>query len=302
MSVSRVIAVTLNLNGAKDTIECVAALRRSTYRSLDIVVVDNGSTDDSVATLRAQCPDVTLIVTGRNLGYGAGYNVGLEHAYAAGADYFLVLNSDTIIDPHAVEALVEVAERREKVGFVSGKVYHYSRPDTFQTVGRYSDPRYVIGSLVGLGEVDHGQYDQERQYDFVDDVFRLVSRPAYEATGGYDPTYFLYYEETDWCARVRRAGFTIWYTPHARIWHKGRTGGSDLEMAPLRHYYMARNHILFMRRNATPEQFRRFWLRFAGDQTFLIARLVRHGKFSRAWARLRGIGAGLVWLASQGRG
>lgn len=292
----KVSIITLNWNGKDDTLECVASLKKLNHPNYDIVVVDNGSTDGSVSTLRARYPDVTVIENGRNLGYALGFNTGLNFACEHGADYFLILNNDTIIDPDALAELVKAAQQDDRIGFVTGKVYSFASPDTFQTTGRHSDPETLVGGLVGLGEVDRGQYDCTREYDFVDDVFLLVRREVYETVGGYDPNFFLYYEETDWCARVRKAGFKIMYTPYAKIWHKGRTGGPSTAMSPIRHYYMCRNEILFMKRNGSPVQFRQFLLRSLRQQPLIAARLVRHGKFPHALARLRGIGSGLSWL------
>ena len=293
----KVFAITLNWNGKDDTIECLASLKTLNYPNYGIVVVDNGSTDGSVSALRAQYPDITIIENGRNLGYAEGFNVGLRYAYENGADYFLIMNNDTVIDPHALTELVKVAETRPDIGFVSGKVYWYNEPNRLQTAGKLSSPDTLVGGHVASGEVDVGQVDEIREYDFVDDVFLLVRRAVYEEVGGYDPNFFLYYEETDWCARVRKAGFKIVYTPHAKIWHKGLIGEGNFTHSPMRYYYLWRNKIVFMRRNASPTQFRRFLVWSLWQEPLVkAARSARHGEFQHAFAFLRAIGSGLLWL------
>ena len=290
-----VVVLTLNWNGLQDTIECLESIRRLTYPNYRVVVVDNGSTDGSADAFRQRFPEVTVIQNASNLGYAKGFNTGLDYAFAHGADYVLVLNNDTIVDPEAVTALVRVAEQDPGIGFVSGKVYSFAQPETLQTAGRESDPVMLVGRHVGGSEVDVGQCDVERDYDFVDDVFLLASCQVYQSVGGYNPNFFLYYEETDWCARVRRAGYRIAYTPNARIWHKGMVGNSGLQLSPSRVYFLQRNQIIFMRRNASPAQWSAFLRRTVLEWCLYVARCARHGEFRKLAARSRGLAEGLLW-------
>jgi GT2 family glycosyltransferase len=153
----------------------------------------------------------------------------------------------------------------------------------------------LAGNHVGGGEVDRGQYDTVTDYDFVDDVYLLVRRAVYERVGGYDPNFFLYFEETDWCARVRRAGFRIVYAPRARIWHKGNIGGGSTTLSPERHYFLTRNQVIFVARNASPAHLRRYLLWSLRTQAVDAARYVKHGFFKHPIARLRGLGSGMWW-------
>jgi hypothetical protein len=198
---------------------------------------------------------------------------------------------------------VKAAQASDKIGFVTGKVYWYANPNVLQTVGRYSDPDKLAGGHVGSGEVDNGQYHKEQEYDFVDDIFLLVSRQAYKAVGGYDSHFFLYFEETDWCARVRKAGYSVIFTPKARIWHKGNVGGPSINLSPLRHYFLTRNEIIFLKRNAPTPKFPRIALLYLWRHTDTVLRLIKHGNLKHALAHLRGISAGLwcIWRDSFNR-
>jgi GT2 family glycosyltransferase len=296
----KVFAITLNWNGKDDTIECVASLQGLNYPNYEIVVVDNGSTDGSVPVLRAQYPDITIIENGKNLGYAEGFNAGMRYALQQGADYFLIVNNDTVIDPDALGELVGVAEEDPRVGFVSGKVYFYDEPNRLQTAGRLSHPVFIAGALLGYEELDQGQYDEVRECDFIDDVFLLVRRAVFEQVGGYDPTFFLMYEETDWCARVRRSRFKIMYTPDAKIWHKGNQGDTTGRSAT-HQFYLARNQVPFVRRNASPQHFHRFLraLLFSHAPR-QIWRFLKRGHFRLLIAYLRGIVSGMSWLWTQG--
>jgi GT2 family glycosyltransferase len=292
----KVFIITLNWNGKNDTIECIESLKKLHYPNYDIIVVDNGSTDGSGEALRAKYPDVVIIENGKNLGYAVGFNIGLKIAFENGADYFLILNNDTAIDPDALAELVKVAEQNDRIGFVSGKVYYHEEPQRLQTAGKNSDPIFIVGSMVGYKEVDNGQYDEVREYDFVDDVFLLVRRRVFEEVGGYDPLFFLMYEETDWCARVRRAGFKIMYTPDAKIWHKGNRDPSS-GISRIHQFYLARNEILFIRRNGDTQQFHRYFLNLLLYQApHKVWYFLKTGKLHLLLPYLRGIGSGIVWL------
>ncbi len=296
MNYPKVFAITLNWNGKEDTIECIESLKELNYPNYEMVVVDNDSADGSVSLFNRKFPGITVIENKKNLGYAKGFNTGIKYAFENNADYFLILNNDTIIDKSALKELVKISESDNEIGFVSGKVYSYDEPDRIHTAGKKDHPISLVGLDVGRGERDRGQYDEIKEYNYIDDVFLLVRREVYQKVGGYDHNFFLYCEETDWCARVRRAGFKIIYTPKAKIWHKEHlsTGGN---YNPIIAYYNTRNKILFVRRNASLGRFfiYMFILAFAYSP-MRIARHIKHGRFSIVVAYIRGIISGLLWL------
>src|ERR1700757_1370728 len=114
----KVCSIVLNWNGWRDTSICVLSLLQQNYANHWVIVVDNGSTDDSVTRLRQEFPEITLIENKTNLGFAAGCNVGIREALAAGADFVWLLNSDAIADPNALHSLVETASRDPRIGAV----------------------------------------------------------------------------------------------------------------------------------------------------------------------------------------
>lgn len=244
----RVHIIILNWNGWKDTIECVESCLNLTYDNYVVVIVDNASSDGSEAILREHFPGVQLIQTRENLGYAGGNNVGIRYALAHGAEYVWLLNNDTKVDTAALDEMLRVVKDEPTVGMVGPKILLYSRPDYLNCVG--STINLITGqpSLIGLGEKDDGRFDDIREMDTLSGCSLLVRRELIDAVGFLDDRFFLFYEETDWILRAKRAGYRMLYAPKARIWHKvsASVGGHQ---SPLMLYYMIRNNPLLMRKN-----------------------------------------------------
>src|ERR1041385_7762298 len=119
MSVPSVAVILVNWNGKSDTLECLRSLEQDTYRLKRVIVVDNGSTDDSVEAIRRAHPLTNVIETGTNLGFTGGNNVGIRYALSSGSDYVFLLNNDTTVAPDAVQALVDAAEAESSYHILS---------------------------------------------------------------------------------------------------------------------------------------------------------------------------------------
>lgn len=266
----KVAIVVLNWNGRDDTLACLASLSRLDYPDYEVVVVDNASGDDSVAAIRAAYPQVTLIETGDNLGYVGGNNFGLEQAKRMGADYALLLNNDTEVAPDFLSWLVEVAEADPMIGMVGPTIYYFDRPDVIWAAGGSIDWDWGDSRLIGMDEVDQGQLGMlPRPVDFVSGCAILIKMPLVDRMGFLDPRFFAYYEETEWCVRVARAGFKILHVPQAKIWHK--ISPVAREASPQVHYYMTRNRLLFLK------------LSGAGMASWLNTLLFDYGRTLLSW-------------------
>jgi GT2 family glycosyltransferase len=296
----KVTVTTLSWNRKMHTLEWLQSLGALEYANFEVLIVDNGSTDGSVDAIRAKHPEVALVENGENLGYARGFNVGMKHAFEGGADYVLIMNNDAIIDPPALQALVDTAEADPSVAFVSGKVYHYWRPEEIQTAGTLPHRWRVAGAQIGFGEIDHGQYDEVTERELTDDVFLLVRRAAWERVGGYDNDFAYYgHENVDWCMRVREAGFKIMYTPHAKIWHKGRTGGG---WTPFYLYHQTRNDYVLVAKHVTrPKAFVSAAMLALWYQPMWFFIRVRPTKLGQMKSFLRGQFEGLRWLIGNPR-
>ena len=246
MTQPSVCVLILNRDRRDDTLACLASLRQSPYPNLEVVLLDNASSDGTAAAVRAAYPDVTVIETGGNLGYAAGNNVGLKWARQQGADYVLLLNEDTVVDPAFLGHLVEAAQSRPEVAFLGPLVYHHDEPDIIQSAGGLIAPDWRTYHR-GQNERDRGQYAAPIEAEWVTGCSIFMRMSVVDRIGMLDPAFFIYSEEVDWCVRARRAGFAGLVVPAARIWHKGvRRGYSP---SPRVTYLSARNHLRLLRKH-----------------------------------------------------
>lgn len=241
-----VVAIVLNWNRPADSLACLESLQTGGAANCEAVVVDNGSTDGSVALIRQRRPDVTVIENGRNLGYAGGNNVGLRYALERGARYALLLNDDALVGPGMLRILMGAAEGDDTIGIVGPTICYADAPDTIWTAGGEIDWRRGRTRMIGLDERDVGQFGTApREVDFVSGCVMLLRREVVERAGWLDERFFTYYEEVEWCVRARRAGFRILHVPQARAWHRISPGAQA--DSPIVHYYMTRNRLLFLR-------------------------------------------------------
>jgi hypothetical protein len=232
-----VYVVVLNWNGWQDSVECICSLHRMEYGNWKAVVVDNGSSDDSVERLREACPDLVIIETGKNLGFAAGNNVGIRCALKNGADFVFVLNNDTTVEPDAVSQFVAFAEGHPEAALIGPRINRRA-PQREWAISRRLDLLTVICTLSALRRI-------VTRTPVIRDLFYCTgSQPsiaqvlpgsalffrasALEKTGLFDEATFLDFEELIMAEKVRRAGFSAYFLPQAAIWHKGSASATKL--------------------------------------------------------------------------
>jgi GT2 family glycosyltransferase len=240
-----ILIIILCYNGVELTLACLTSLRQLAYEQFDILVVDNASQDQTVVAVRSHFPEATIIETGTNLGFAAGNNVGLRYALDHGYDYSLLLNNDTEVAPDFLQALIAIAETDPTIGVLGPMICYYERPDIIWSAGGLIDQRRGRSTMRGIGERNLGQYALAADVDFVTGCALLCRRSVLEQAGLLDERFFMYYEETEWCARARAAGFRIVHVPSAQVLHKIPLDARADQ--PYVAYYMTRNRLLFLR-------------------------------------------------------
>ncbi|NOZ28728.1 MAG: glycosyltransferase family 2 protein [Chloroflexi bacterium] len=238
-----VCVVILNWNNAAYTLRCLRSVTEAQYPDLTIIVVDNGSTDSSVAAIRERYPQVHLLALERNLGYAGGNNAGIQHALGLSPRYIFLLNNDVTIAPDALRHLVTAAEQHPEAAFLGPKIYHLDHPDRIQSAGATLDLLWRSHQR-GLDEPDEGQFDKLEEVDYVIGAAVLIRAAALSQVGLLDDRFFLYREDVDWCLRARRLGYKILYVPQARVWHRSHHVRAD--ELPRTTYYMTRNSLMLI--------------------------------------------------------
>ena len=221
----RVVAIVLNHNRPEDTIGCVRSLLALEGRC-EVAVVDNGSTDDSVAAVRAAHPDVSVVETGRNLGFGGGMNVGIAWALERKPNYVWLLNNDILVEPSALVALLETAGGHQRTGVVGSVIVDMDDPTHVQTWG---------GGRVDLWSGGISRYGRagEGPLGFIVGVSMFIRREVFGDVPGFWPCYRFYFEDIDFGCEARRHGWSLAVAPDSVIRHRiGGTIGANLVTRP----------------------------------------------------------------------
>jgi GT2 family glycosyltransferase len=242
--------IILNFNQLKVTCEFIDSTRSLTYPNYEIIMVDNASKEDPTEHIQKYYSEVKLIRNKKNLGFTGGNNVGIR---AGKGDYFLIINNDTEVTPDLLERMLEPFSDPE-VGVVSPKIRYHAHPRIIQYAG-FTEVNPFTGRNKPIGGKmeDNGQFDNPGYTAYAHGAAMMVKKEVIAKVGLLPDIFFIYYEELDWSAHIRRAGFKIFYQPTALIYHKESiTMGKESAMKA---YFHNRNRILFMRRNTTAVQF-----------------------------------------------
>ena len=294
MEYPKICVLILSFNGKHMLTESISSYLQNDYPNFEVAIMDNGSTDGTFDFIKSNFPSVKIYRNEENLGYSGGFNFGLDLIFNQDYDYALISNNDVKAHNRVISELVKVSQLNKKIGFVTGKVYYYDKPNILQTVGKKEDPLRWNGGHIGNKEEDIGQYDNICERYFADDIFMLINKTVYKETGGYNTTFFLQSEEYDWQARAKKLGFIIMYTPYAKIWHKeSMTIGRD---SALKAYYDARNPMLVILIHKSPEFFRKyFWLHLREDIFLGSLAYLKRLKPTNAIAQWAGFVSGIMW-------
>jgi len=296
MDQPKVIVLILSYNGKGLLDEAIESYLNNAYENFEVVVIDNGSTDGSEAYVKERWPEVFVLRTQKNLGYSGGFNFGLDYAFnQMQSDYVLITNNDVKVDKRVISELVKVAETDTKIGFVTGKVYYYNHPTILQTTGyELKDEKYWLFGHRGAQQKDMGQFNTIEELQFADDIFMLVRGDLYYRTRGYDVNFEFQSEQFDWQIRSKKENFKLFYTPHAKIWHKDSiTIGKS---SPFKVFYNTRNSYIVRLKHRDKEfirSFSRWYLRKQVLKPFI--KNFFNFRFHMALMVLRGYLSALSW-------
>lgn len=243
--------ITINYNGLDDTCALIDTIPFNDEYSLEVIVVDNASTNDEATIIEQRYPQVIVIRSQINLGFAGGNNLGIK---AAHGKYLFFINNDTLLfrkeknGKRLLQPLIDRLNSSDNIGLVCPKIRFAWDDAPIQFAGYTPlSPITMRNKAIGYGEKDEGQYDTAHSTPYAHGAAMMVKREAIERAGLMPECYFLYYEELDWSMMLRRVGYDLWYEPSVTIFHKeSRSTG---QASPLKTYYLMRNRLLFTRRN-----------------------------------------------------
>ncbi len=255
----KIAIVSVNFNGERDTLELLEGLKKFQISNFkfQIIVVDNGSSDNFVETASKKYPEIDILQNGINKGFSGGYNRGIEHGLLWGADYVLIINNDALTpDKNLLSRLLETFSKDQSIGIVSPKIYfapgyefhkdRYKPEEKGKVVwfaGGKFDWNNVMSIHRGIDEVDNGEYGGEMEMNFATGCCFLVKREVLEKVGMFDDNYFAYFEDSEFSRRVLDAGFKIYYNGDTSIYHK--VSQTTEIGSSLTDYYLTRNRLMF---------------------------------------------------------
>jgi GT2 family glycosyltransferase len=278
--------ITINYNNAKVTADLLISIQSLDRQGLEVIVVDNGSKQNPETFLTTWFPWIKFIRSERNLGFAGGNNLGIKHA---SGDYLFFINNDTEFKANIIPRLVSLLEVNPHIGILCPVIRYFDSPSAVQYAG-YTQINQVTGRNHCITTVQPVSGYGLVTTSYAHGAAMMIPKLVIQHVGLMPENYFLYYEELDWCESIKKAGYTIAVDPLSLFYHKeSRTVGAISE---LKSYFMSRNRILFMRRNAILSARFLFWFYFilVATPVQVIKYLIRH-----QWKNVKAHFAGIKW-------
>ncbi len=241
--------IILNLNLRDDTLYTINSLAEAGVSPKQVILVDNGSTDGSVDAIRNRFGnDLHIIENQQNMGFAEGNNQGARLALELGAEWMLLLNNDTCVAPDFLERIEQAIRDHPDYKILSPAIYYFANPQIIWHMGAKRIPGSLLGENLYQGRTLPDNLPDLLPVDFISGCAMFLHRDIYRQIGLFDPGFFAYWEEVDFCYRARRKGFQIAVIPRAKIWHKvSLTANRDY---PRKRYLYTRNMVFYTRKNA----------------------------------------------------
>lgn len=242
----RTFVIVLTHNQWDLTRDCLESIRHGDTGQMQVVVVDNASTDQSAAQVREAFPSVLVVETGENLGYARGNNLGMQLALEQNAEYVMILNNDVTVARDALSLLIQAADNNPDAALAGPLVMHANEPDVIQSAGGVL-PDDWHSYHRGANETNRGQFHAIEPADWLTGCAVLARTSALRKFGLLDEDFFMYGEDVDWGVRARHAGYRVVLVPQAQVWHSGVK--RSYAPAPYVTYYSARNELQLIRKH-----------------------------------------------------
>jgi len=238
----KVSIIILNWNGWPDTIECLESLNRLDYSNFEIILIDNGSKEKPpLVNVQFLKLSIFQVFNEENLGFAGGNNQGINIALERGADYVLLLNNDTTVEPDFLKKLIAVAEENKNYGILGPVINYYDEPDKIWFAGGQLNGLKTQGRHIFITPKNNLE-----KVDYITGCCLLIKKEVIEKIGLLAEEYFLYYEDTDWCQRAQQVGYFCGLVKEAKIFHKQSRSAQEFSYPYI--YYHSRNGLMFASR------------------------------------------------------
>ncbi len=254
MTYPKLAIVICNYNKKEYLSRCIASILASKLEqlTLEVVVVDNNSGDGSREMIRENFKDVILIENPENTGGAGGFAMGMQYAIEKKYDYISLLDNDTMVDPDAFENLVRHLQNNPAVGVVGATILQMDYPDKIQEMGARIDPEYFFLNLLFRDyDINTPLLPEYISCDYVPACCFMTTAEVLSSVGTFNPDFFIYFDDIDWCTRVKNKGYEIDAIKNAKVWHKGGAREAANTIGP---YYFTRNNLKFFSRYMLPSQ------------------------------------------------
>lgn len=283
--------IIINWNGKKHLSYCLSSLERINYPNFEVIVVDNASIDGSVEYIKKNFSQVKVIQNKKNLGFAEANNIGFKKAKG---EYILLLNNDTKVTPNFLTELVRVMESDKKIGAVQPKII-FMDSKRLQAGGSFLTKTGFLYHFGCQKNPDDKKYNQPLEIFSTSGSCLLIRRKVIEKVGLFDPDFFCYFEETDFCWRVWLAGYKILYLPTAMIYHKGSQTARRLKLSFVE-FHSFKNRICSLIKNlGALELFKILPVHLIFCQLAVLGFFIK-GQLADAWAIYKAIGWNFLCL------
>jgi len=276
LSRPKVSIIVLNWNGLKDTIECLESLRKITYPNYEVIIVDNGSSGNDPDVLEERYKDYIKVIRNKeNLGFCGGNNIGIKEAIKRSAEYILLLNNDTVIEPNFLDELVRVALKDNKIAIVGSVIADYYTKKIVFTNAKI-DRKLKMESRIDYLNLNKDWWETEgvSGASMIISVEHLLKHSLF-----LDEDLFLYCDEMDLCIRAKRGGLKVVIASNSKVYHKeGRSHGGEIKLKPIPVYYVLRNRILLAKKLLNWKNRIIFWLLFMPSRLFRCLNWLLEGR------------------------
>jgi len=266
-----VFVIVLAWNHVNDTIESLESIIQLDFEGINIIVVDNGSTDGTYEKIKNRFPKIILLRSDTNLGISGGYNLGMKYGIKEKADYILIANNDISVDPTMITKLAEYMENNPKTGIAMPKIFHYygNRKRLWCTGAKWRQfpPRV---KMTDVDVIDSNKYSKPFEIEYAPSCCLLIRREAIEKVGYFDTNYFFYNDDWDYSDRMRKMEYSIRYVPSAKMWHKVSVSTQKSEKPGTWWYYYGRSTYRYYRNHHQRYQLYLFSLWFIMRETIKL--------------------------------